>query len=290
MTIDPMNHGECLTEETLTDYLEGALDPAVKAGSEAHLVACDSCRIRLAYFMRLLNQDVEPEESAALAIIQEEWTKRHRDRRLPNQRGDWRRWKIASGGVAAALLIALGSRVAIDRIGEPRSANEVLQLLLAENRPFEARISGQPYRPFTATRGPADAGSTPSSALLAGQMMRLSATAYEMGQFHLLHKDFVKAIGYLEAAERERDATAGMHNDLGVAYMESGNLQKAVVEFRHALAEEPYFAPAVFNLAVLFERMGRTDQAQSQWNDYLGLDSNSGWLAEAKSKLEVIKH
>jgi hypothetical protein len=34
-------HGQCLTDETLTDYLEGALDPAIKAASEVHLIACN---------------------------------------------------------------------------------------------------------------------------------------------------------------------------------------------------------------------------------------------------------
>ena len=28
-----MDHGQCLTEETLTDYLEGGLDPVIKAAS-----------------------------------------------------------------------------------------------------------------------------------------------------------------------------------------------------------------------------------------------------------------
>ena len=48
------DHGQCLTEETLTEYLEGSLDPALKAVSEVHLVACDGCREQLGYFMHLL--------------------------------------------------------------------------------------------------------------------------------------------------------------------------------------------------------------------------------------------
>jgi tetratricopeptide (TPR) repeat protein len=182
-------------------------------------------------------------------------------------------------------------RVVIDHMGEPRSADEVIHLLLAESRPFEGRISGQPHRPFASTRGPGDTGI--AYGLLAGQMSRLSATAYEMGQFYLLQKDFKNAIRYLELAEAESGAAPEVHNDLGVAYMESGipaNLQKAYAEFRHALAAKPSLAAAAFNQAVLLERMGRTDDAQEQWMRYLRLDSDREWSAEGKSKLEGIKH
>ena len=292
MTDNTANHGHCLTDETLTDYLEGVLEPAVKTVSEVHLVSCDACRVKLAFFMRLLKEEMAPEEVFALSSIQQEWTRARNDQRLPSRRGvDFRRWKIASGGVAAAVLLAFGAQVALDRVGEPRSANEVIQLLLAENRPFEARISGQPHRPFTLTRGPGDRGAAPG--LLKGQLSRLSATTYEMGQFHLLQKDFGDAIRYLELAERELGNKAEVHNDLGVAYMESNNAPnhlRASTEFNHALELNGDFAPAIFNLAVLYGRLGRTDQSEMFWNRYLRLESDREWLNEAKLRLEGIKH
>ena len=48
------DHGTCLTDETLTDYLEGALDLPLKAASEVHLVSCEDCRNQLALLMLLL--------------------------------------------------------------------------------------------------------------------------------------------------------------------------------------------------------------------------------------------
>jgi tetratricopeptide (TPR) repeat protein len=284
-----MNHGQCLTDEMLTDYLEGGWDPAVRAASEAHLVACDKCRIRLAFFMRLL-QEEEPVEEVALSSAQQAWTSQ-RDRQAVNTRRRTRRWTIASGGIAAAVALAVGTTYVIDRIGEPRSAEEVIQLLLAENRPFEARISGQPYLPYTSTRAPGDAGS--SYSLLTGQMSQLSASTYEMGKFYLLQKDFGRAVEYLALAEREPGASADVHNDYGVALLEGGNgsnIPKAATEFRHALAAKPDYAPAVFNLAILYERTGRADLALRQWTRSTELEPESDWSKEAKSKLEGIKH
>ena len=289
MTEGPMNHGQCLTDDSLTDYLEGVLDPALRAATEAHLVGCDDCRVKLAFFMRLLKDEMQPEELVAVRSIQEEWT-RH-DRGIPGRRRRGsRNWRVASGGVAAALLIAVGTRVAMDYKSEPRTATEVIHLLLAENRPFAARISDQPHLPYTVTRGPSD--TVNSYNLLAGQMNRLSATAFEMGQFDLLQKDFTNAIKYLELASRET-AAADVHNDLGVAYMESGiesYQSKAVTEFRRALAAQPDFLPAAFNLAILYERMGKNDQAELQWNQYLQIESDHGWKDEARARLEGISH
>jgi anti-sigma factor ChrR (cupin superfamily) len=46
-----MDRGDCLGDETLTEYLEGALDPAMRTLAEAHLLVCDHCRENLAVFM-----------------------------------------------------------------------------------------------------------------------------------------------------------------------------------------------------------------------------------------------
>src|SRR5262245_54367908 len=140
MTRDAMNHGQCLTDEMLTEYLEGGLDPAIRAACESHLVACDKCRIRLAFLMRLLKPEIEPAEELALSAAQQAWGSRQGNRRDLSTRSRSRRWTIASGGIAAAVALALGTTYVVDRIGEPNSAEEVIQLLLAENRPFEARI------------------------------------------------------------------------------------------------------------------------------------------------------
>jgi len=59
-------------------------------------------------------------------------------------------------------------------------------------------------------------------------------------------------------------AGAAVHNDLGVAYLESGNatqLRTAELEFQHALDLDRSFSAAVFNLAVFYERTNSVAQA-----------------------------
>jgi tetratricopeptide (TPR) repeat protein len=285
--------GECVTEETLTDYLDGALDPIVKAASEVHLIACDQCRSRLVFFMRLLKEELDPQERVALVAIQDNWKKGQVQHYVPARRtGLHHRWMLALGGIVAVLVLAVGISEIVGHIGEPRSANEVVQLLLDQKqRPFEGRLSGQPALPFMATRGLEDSETT-NYGLLVGQMARLSATSSEMGQFYLLQRKFDRAIDYLQPVARESGATPEIHNDLGVAYLESGaqNLQKALNEFRLALAAKPDFAPASFNLAIVYERMHDTVQERLELTHLLKIETDPAWADQARAKFEGIRN
>jgi tetratricopeptide (TPR) repeat protein len=271
----------------LIEYLEGGLDPAIKAASEVHLVACNECRNNLAFFMRILEPEMSPEEANTVQAITDEWDKKKRKDKMPRRTGTFPSFLMAFVAVAAVLLIGVISVQFLRPSAEPKSAAEVVQLLLVQNRPFEARMAGEPHLPIVRTRGTEDAGV--SYGLLAGEMTRLSATSHEMGRFYLLQKDFNRAIIYLEIAEREVGAGAAVHNDLGVAYLEGGEAaraEKAGTEFRHALEADPTFAPAAFNLAVFYERSNASAQAAAQWKRYLELDSKSDWAQEAQGRLQ----
>ena len=282
------DHGQCLTEETLTEYLEGGLDPAVKAASEVHLVVCDKCRDELAFLMRLLQPEQTAEETATVARITAEWERKKRINKVPERKHSYSGRFIALAAIAALLLIGVLSVWIIrERSAEPKSAGEVVQLLLAQNRPFEARLTNQPHLAIRRTRGSEDPGV--SYGLLAGEMTRLSANSHEMGRFYLLQKEFSRAIPYLENSEREVGAGPAVHNDLGVAYFESGNMpqmEKAGTEFQHALRDDPSFAAAVFNLALFYERTNATALAEAQWKRYLQIDPNSEWAQEARERLQ----
>ena len=285
------DHGECLTDETLTEYLEGGLDPAIKVASEVHLLACEKCRNQLAFFMRVLQPEVTPEEANALEGIAAEWDKKTANKRLPDRRS-FPRYLVALTAISAVLAIGTFSAWIIRQwSAEPKSAREVVELLLTQTRPFESRMAGQPHRQIVRTRGSGDPGV--SYPLIAGEMTRLSANSHEMGRFYLLQKDFARAIAYLEIAERETGAGAAVHNDLGVAYLERGgrsSLDKAREEFLHALQQDKSFAAATFNLALFYERINATSQAEAQWKRYLELDSKSDWAMEARGRLQGLSH
>jgi tetratricopeptide (TPR) repeat protein len=290
--VSSRDHGQCLTDETLTEYLDGSLDVAIKAASEVHLVSCEQCRNQLAFFMRVLQPDLTATEMEALRAIESAWREKTGSQRMPERRLRLPRLFVGLTAAAAAVIVSVISAwIVKERLAEPKSAGEVVELLLAQNRPFESQISGEPYRAILRTRGSADPGI--SYSLLAGEMTRLSANSHDMGRFYLLQKDFGRAIPYLEMAEREVGAAPAVHNDLGVAYLESGDASQtdnAGREFRHALNQDRSFATAVFNLALFYERTNATAEADAQWKRYLELDSKSDWAAEARERLQGLSH
>jgi Flp pilus assembly protein TadD len=251
-------------------------------------MACDECRGRLGFFMRLLDKNISSEEAAEIEAIAIQWDRYKVRGNMPGHSRSLKMWFAGSAAVAAALLMAFVSvHFVLDRSAEPPSAAEVVRLLLSERRPFELRLSNEPHVPIVRTRGGNDDGVAYD--LLAGEMTRLSADAHQMGRFYLIQKDFDRAISYLEMAEREAGASADVHNDLGVAYLESGGesrIRKAPAEFHHALELDPVSLPAVFNLAIFYERTGAAAQAESQWKRYLELDANSPWALEGRSRLQ----
>lgn len=284
------NHGVCLAEETLTDYLEGTLDPAIKAASETHLVGCDECRNQLTLLMRILQPEITPDEARTLEVISAKWD-RAKDPAvtIPPKLGISRRLILPSVIAAVVLLGVLSVWVMRQQSSTLQSPAEVVQLLLEQSRPFESRMAGQPHLPIVRTRGAEDP--KVSYPLLAGELTRRLATAHEMGRFYLLQKDFDRALPYLEMAQQEVGAGPSVHNDLGVAYLEAGNpsqLQKAGAEFRTALQMDSSFVAAVFNLALFYERTNATAQAEAQWKRYLELDSTSAWADEARERLRGI--
>jgi tetratricopeptide (TPR) repeat protein len=279
------DHGQCLAEETLIEYLEGTLDPAIKAASEVHLIGCDECRVRLGFFMKILDDQVSSEEASAVQAISHQWDEaRHK---IPRRTGTAPNWLLGFVAIAAVLVLAVVAiRVVMDRPAQPKSASDVVQLLLAQHRPFESRLANEPHLPIVRTRGAEDPGV--AYGLIAGEMTRLSADGQQMGRFYLLRKDFDHAVPYLEIAAREVGAGPEVHNDLGVAYLEGNGARfgKAAEEFRHALDLDPAFAPAVFNLGLFYERTNLPEQAAVQWQRYLQLDPNSGWGKETRSRLQ----
>jgi len=282
--------GQCLTDETLTGYLEDALEPVVKAACEMHLISCDKCRRELAMFMRVLRADITPDEEETVGAISAAWESRkggvlpRRERKTGTRRG---LFSLLGGVAVLASVVFVSMRMSGNGPAVPQSGGQIVKALLSQNRPFEGRLADEPHHPLIQTRS--SSSSTLDYPLLASEMSRLGAGPYDMGRFYLLQQEFEPAIRNLEIATQNSTSTAEALNDLGVAYMErggDGNLAKAAEEFQRALKQNVNFAPAVFNLSLVYERMGVLPDAAALWRRYLELDSTSDWAMEIRSKLQ----
>ncbi len=282
-----MNNKQCLKEDSLTGYLEGQLDPAIRVATEQHLVGCDDCRSQLAFYMRILDDDVLKEEDSAVEEALSHWTRRVLPTRATKKASGTGRWFAA----AAAVLVALTVGIFFDGGGIDIDPESLVRDYLGENRPFESRLSDQQFLRFILTR------SIPESEVEAVQpdFERLRAGDYFTGLFYLTQKRFGLAIDHLERAASETPTDTAVRNDLGVAYLESGggtpeeraaNLGRAEEEFLLALELDESFLPAMFNRIVLADIKGNPDQAEILSYSYLAMDPESDWADEVRNRLE----
>jgi tetratricopeptide (TPR) repeat protein len=79
-----------------------------------------------------------------------------------------------------------------------------------------------------------------------------------------------------------------VHFNLGNLLEEKGVLDGAKEQYEEAIRLDPEYPDPRFNLAMIFEKLGRHGRACEQWRSYLKLDSESRWAEYAKQKLAQI--
>jgi CHAT domain-containing protein len=106
-------------------------------------------------------------------------------------------------------------------------------------------------------------------------------------------------LGKFTAARRELVSAAiadpndaALHNDAAAAWLAetsaTGQLSRlgdALRETRTALRLDPKNAAALFNRAIVLERLGLHGMAAKAWVDYLNVDGSSAWADEARQRL-----
>src|SRR3954469_21928214 len=85
---------------------------------------------------------------------------------------------------------------------------------------------------------------------------------------------------------------AALHNDAAAAWLaeasateQPSGLAESLRETRVALRLDPTNAPALFNRALVLERLGLRRLAAKAWIEYLSVDASSAWADEARQRL-----
>jgi CHAT domain-containing protein/lipoprotein NlpI len=177
-------------------------------------------------------------------------------------------------------------------------------------RPLEARISGFNYAPLDQTRGGERDAVDYVSRERAERLLLDAfsedpspAARHALGRLYLTRKEFGKAVDQFNQALEATPHNAMLHSDQGVALMSIGEAAAAEAEsgedveqfaaalehFNQALALGHDLPEAVFNRALLYQRMSLPQQARDEWPRYLKQDATSHWADEARRNLRRLE-
>ena len=200
--------------------------------------------------------------------------------------------------IAASILIVVGLAFGIWfplRGGESEFDKGVaaLQTAYAGQRPIEARISALPHSPFpNSTRG-SRVDEQRQNDLRRAQLhleeaVRTKPTPeahHALGKVYLAQGKFDDAIREFEQSLSGNKNQAQIYNDLGVAWLQKGDVNRSIDSFNKALQLDGNSLEALFNRALAYEKQSRFDEAKADWNEYLKRDSTSPWADEARRHL-----
>jgi len=112
---------------------------------------------------------------------------------------------------------------------------------------------------------------------------------FNLGLVRIDEKDYKNAIGQLSDATEIDSARPDAHMFLGVAFLQTGDLDRAARELSKTLALGGRQYPIAHYYAHVFLRQGRRDMAKAELEPYLKDSPSDDRAAEARSMLEKLK-
>lgn len=262
----------CLSDETLAAFAEGTVDAKTRAAVLAHIETCSECMSAVL---------------SATAHFDEE-----RDVIAP------RRLPVGWLAVAAMLLVIVGAAMLVHR-RDPLAG--LVAVAPHSARVVEPRLSGG--FAWAAYAGSDRAASEKVSAEqlkvagVAGELIERAESHHDVDAQHAAGVAMVMvgkpadAIATLEAAVAQKENAAALSDLAAARYAAASQLGRAslypmaLAAADRALAIEPNLAEALFNRALILERMGVTAEARAAWERYLRVDPSSQWATEARAHL-----
>ena len=199
-------------------------------------------------------------------------------------------WAVAAIAVVAFVLVWLSSRDTLDKV-ERLSATAY-----GQNRLFDFRIANGQYGPIRAQRGSVH---VEAPALLEARVMlshlesRYKDTPEFLlarGRVELLGLDFEPALADLNRARDLNPRSLPVLTDIAALYAvlgDSGNSEAfsdSLELLDNVLRQAPNDPIALFNRALLYERLQSFSHAVKDWQSFLRQSSSGPWTEEARQR------
>jgi hypothetical protein len=291
----------CPDAETLAAYLDGRLTQDEREHVTQHVADCDTC-----YFVV-----TESAQTPAPAAMQRDQVSESMARRWWVSKPVVWSSSVARVSIAGALATAASLWFAVGTGLLPRFASNSpalapLVAAVGTVRTIEPRLSGGfAYGPLRGTvrAGESTAPSVSPDLRIAVAESEKAAMARRtpevlqlLGVAYLVTGEIDRAIPLLEQAVEGQAPHARMLSDLAAAYLvratrdnRQQDVAKALAAADRAVKADPSLAEALFNRAIALDRLALADEAREAWEEYLGVDDQSGWATEARTHLQALK-
>ncbi|HEX7705379.1 MAG TPA: hypothetical protein VF701_02875, partial [Thermoanaerobaculia bacterium] len=266
--------------EVLAAFVEGNVAEHETAGLTDHLRSCAECRLIVGETARWAREEAPADE------------KRQPVRSFPKRW--WLLTAAAATVIAGGVLWQSGERSGVDRLvaAAPRDVRFV-----------EPRISGGfPWAPTEDIQRSAENRDPRHMELVGAAGVVLKETATDAsargrqaaGVAHLIAGAPDAAVAELtKASQQSQDAT--VWSDLAAAHYVAAlrtdspeKLSDALSAVDEALRLEPGLREALFNRALILQRLHLRDAALEAWRRYLEVDDRSEWAGEARRNMETL--
>ena len=269
------DHAVCPDPDTLAAFAEGKLKRHEMPLILAHLADCMRCTAAV----EAVNEDLFGEKQQPVATIGRHW------------------WLLAAAIVVAILAVPLTRQL----LTRQSSVSRLVALAPKSARVVEPRLSGGfAWAAYAGADRAAGEKTDTRQMQLGGAAGELAEQAdrdrgvdaqHAAGVAMVLVEKPADAIPRLEAAAaNSRDAQ--IWSDLAAArYATASQLGRAslyptaLAAADTALRSDPRLPEALFNRALILERLGLMEEAKQAWQRYLEVDPSSQWATEARARL-----
>ena len=309
---------DCFEETEWLQVAAGVLPETKTKELMKHASQCGHCGPLLKEAIETLSNEVTPKEEQMLASLESMGSRwqagmartlrdgsrertSYNDARLTRGWFFWPRQAFAVAGLAVVIAVAwLGFQIL-----HPSSAERLLAHAYTEHRTLEVRISGAKFAPLRAERGQGESNLDRPSSLLRAEALiseNLDKNPNDpvwlraKAQADLLDRNYESAIKSLELALESQPNSPPMLTDLASAYFERAEATNRPVDYGNAmeylgkaLNQTPDDPVALFNRAVIAERLYLYAQAVDDWEHYLRVDPSGDWADDARKHLAWVK-
>lgn len=299
-------HTDCPHEADVLAYSENRLSPRSRAQIERHFSNCDDCLEVVAFLGRqtpetpapLTEEAVSEQTERVLGYIRKDIRGSGKPAPYVRSTGGFHISypRLATVGLVVSA-IALASIFVLTRGQSPSDvAMDALKSAVKDKRYTEARVSGGfDHSPYAGRLRGGDEGS--DTLLFDRAEIKAKAAARDTtdanaelisARYHLARgtsNDANQALLILEQLSKTGVETPEALNDLGVAQFQLTNYDEAIVYFTRALAKSPNYGEALFNRALVYERLNRDVEARKDWQQFISQSSDGGWKDEAITRL-----